>query len=282
MPALSPAPADDPRQLPLMLNTFTWLDPEETSTFARRHIIFLFAASCHRWQLGAGLTYLFLFLSLPSALATTGLIWRIIALGGSRLAGWAWVDWSNDYYIITSRRILYQERVVLLYDSRQESPMEAVQSTSTQHHPAGPHFGVWQCGHPHLHRHILFRRCISNPDQVMASCKSSRLALRRASGGPKQRLMENMIERRITYADPGAVQTAGRPAARQPDNARNFLSDLFHLRNEVGGTILYRTHWFILLQKVPAQPAADRPAGAVGAQLVERSPCFRWARPPAG
>ena len=31
---------------------------------------------------------------------------------------------------------------------------------------------------------------------------------------------------------------------------RAFLSTMFHLRYEVGGTVIFRTHWFILLQKI--------------------------------
>jgi hypothetical protein len=31
---------------------------------------------------------------------------------------------------------------------------------------------------------------------------------------------------------------------------REFLSTMFHLRYEVNGTIIYRTHWFILLAKI--------------------------------
>ena len=31
---------------------------------------------------------------------------------------------------------------------------------------------------------------------------------------------------------------------------RQFLSTMFHLRFETGGTVIFRTHWFVLLQKI--------------------------------
>ena len=34
---------------------------------------------------------------------------------------WRWVDWGNDFYIITSKRVVWLEKVVALYDSRQET-----------------------------------------------------------------------------------------------------------------------------------------------------------------
>ncbi len=39
-----------------------------------------------------------------------------------------WIDWGNDYSIVTNRRVLFQERIIMLYDSRQEAPINAVLS----------------------------------------------------------------------------------------------------------------------------------------------------------
>jgi hypothetical protein len=163
---------------------------------------------------------------------------------------WAWVDWTNDFYIITSRRILYQERVVLLYDSRQESPMEAVQSTSTRTTQVGRILGYGNVAIRTYIGTILFGG-VSNPDQVMGIVQEQQARAQTSQRRAEQRLMENMIERRISPTDPGPVITSRPPSApgRSP-KFRNFLSDLFHLRNEIGGTILYRTHWFILMKKV--------------------------------
>ena len=44
---------------------------------------------------------------------------------------WLLADWSNDYSILTNQRVLFQEKVILLYDSRQESPLNAILSVSS-------------------------------------------------------------------------------------------------------------------------------------------------------
>ena len=53
------------------------------------------------------------------------------AIFGLAVMGWQYIDWSNDYFIITGRRVVYQEKIVLLYDSRQESPIDHVRATET-------------------------------------------------------------------------------------------------------------------------------------------------------
>lgn len=41
---------------------------------------------------------------------------------------WLWVDWRNDYFAVTTRRITRRERVAFLYESRQEIPIDRVQN----------------------------------------------------------------------------------------------------------------------------------------------------------
>ena len=118
----------------LMLNThFDWRDAEEAIYFiARRHVLFMWLNILPPTVLGAIFIPILFFLYLSTALSMTflGLLLLTIAV---LIAWWVWsyIDWTNDYYFVTNRRVVYQERVVLFYDSRQESPLEAVQSTQT-------------------------------------------------------------------------------------------------------------------------------------------------------
>ena len=47
------------------------------------------------------------------------------------------MDWGNDYYIVTNQRVVWLEKVVGLYDSREESPLPTVISVSTETEPLG-------------------------------------------------------------------------------------------------------------------------------------------------
>lgn len=48
------------------------------------------------------------------------------------LAIYQFFDWRNDYYIITSLRVLHVERVLLLREERDEAPMERVQDVQVR------------------------------------------------------------------------------------------------------------------------------------------------------
>jgi hypothetical protein len=45
---------------------------------------------------------------------------------------WRWVDWGNDFYIITNKRVVWLEKVVALYDSRQEAALRNILSVESR------------------------------------------------------------------------------------------------------------------------------------------------------
>src|SRR5690606_31782248 len=61
-----------------------------------------------------------------------------LAVGGIILCGiliwaiWLIIDWSNDYYIVTNQRVIWLEKVLFLYDSRQEAPLGTLLSVGIE------------------------------------------------------------------------------------------------------------------------------------------------------
>lgn len=45
---------------------------------------------------------------------------------------WCIIDWINDYVVITSRRVLFEEKVMFFYHSQHESPMSAILSVTKE------------------------------------------------------------------------------------------------------------------------------------------------------
>ncbi len=72
------------------------------------------------------------------AVGGLGSAWAPLAGGallstvGAALAAWNALDWRNDYYVITDRRVVWLEKVIGLYDSRQESPLRMILSVETE------------------------------------------------------------------------------------------------------------------------------------------------------
>ncbi|MBE0699738.1 MAG: cyclic nucleotide-binding domain-containing protein, partial [Anaerolineaceae bacterium] len=229
---------------------FNWLNPGETVYFvARRHQVFLiimilppifilaFAIMVFGfWYLSAPmLSNLFLLaLSVPAALG-----WLV----------WNYIDWTNDYYIVTNQRIVYQERVVLLYDSRQESPLEVVQSTTINTSQWGRWLGYGNVAIRTYIGTILFRN-LPYPEQVQAVVQEYQLRSQYHETHTEIKRIKTMIDKRIRQGPDQPALPKGFKPPPQPDPMRIFLSSMFHLRYEVGGTVIFRTHWFILLQKI--------------------------------
>ncbi|MCW5874272.1 MAG: cyclic nucleotide-binding domain-containing protein [Anaerolineales bacterium] len=64
--------------------------------------------------------------SIPWLLAAFGLL-----LGAGGWAAWEYLDWTNDFYVLTDQRVVWLEQKLLRSASRVEAPLETVQSVNT-------------------------------------------------------------------------------------------------------------------------------------------------------
>lgn len=234
----------------LQLKTrFDWLNPNETIYFvARRHTLFLFLMiippilTVMTVILAFGLWFL-------STQAAAGLFLMalFVALGLAWLV-WNYIDWSNDYYIITDERVVYQERVVLFYNSRQEAPLSAIQSTTINTTLWGRWLGYGNVSIRTYIGTILFRS-IANPEQVQTLIQERQLHAQYFSTHTETKKIREKIDKRIREGPEQPTLPPVGKAQQKPDPMRAFLSTMFHLRYEYAGSITFRTHWFILLKK---------------------------------
>lgn len=64
----------------------------------------------------------------------TLLLWLVPLLAVIYCAGLAWiyVDWKNDWFVVSSRRVLHREKVVLLFEQVEEAPLEKIQNVTSE------------------------------------------------------------------------------------------------------------------------------------------------------
>lgn len=228
-----------------------WVNPEEYVYYiARKHPFLLVARlfplflatlvfSALLFSMAAGLHMSFFLLLL-------GILWLIALIWGVLI----FVDWNNDYYVITNRRVAYQERVILFYDSRQESPLEQVQSSVTTSGWWGRRLGFGNVAIRTFTGEILFRG-VQNPLEVSDIIEEYRKRAQSMLRQAELRTMDETIARRIGVlqplppAPPKAVEQV-----RSPSRIQRFLNTVFRLRYQEGDKITYRTHWFILLTRI--------------------------------
>ena len=232
---------------------FKWLGPKEVIYFmARRHTI----------RLIQGLIGPVLSLLVPTLLllwgvvtgATTPIVLAIMASIGILAWGtWNAIDWSNDYYLVTNQRVIWLEKVIGLYDSRQEAPLGTILSVGIETDIVGRalDFGnvivrtfVGKIEFDHVNHPVqaadMIREYWERTKAIgtQAQKDSMKDAIRLKLGLP--------VEKKEDELPPIVVE-------EKSASSRSLwllaFANLFKLRVEDGGTVTYRKHWVVFVQR---------------------------------
>lgn len=230
---------------------FDWLLKDEVIYYAaRRHVLKLYTMLLGPVGVALiGLLTLSILLLVPSAsvAAIAGVILFVALAWGA----WNYVDWGNDFYIVTNQRVIRLEKVVFMYDSREEAPLETVLS-----HQVMTDFWGRLLGYGDLTVNTFTGKIrmigIDHPNQAAALLDEY---MRRVQDQQKKQLdsvVRKTIRDKIRPPVPlPAASAPPAPAAAPPAkpsfSLRKSLSEMFVLREESGGTVTYRKHWLVLI-----------------------------------
>ncbi len=245
--------------------TFKWLAKDEIIYLVtRKHLFFLFQRELMPvfiiLLLSAGLLFLFLYQA-PSFILTMVMVFLGIAV---LWFFWVLIDWGNDYYIVTSNRVVWQEKVLALYDSRQEAPMNVVMAVDSTTSQLGRILGYGDVNVRTLTGGVQMRG-MHDPKLFTYFVERYR---RRAQAISREKQHEEMggvignALRRNVRETSGDIPIATAPPSSDNDEQkkrqrssetewwRTFLKVRYEEEVDQGTIITYRKHWFILLQKV--------------------------------
>ena len=234
---------------------FKWVRYDEVIYFlARKHIILFFQAA-----IGPAF-----FLLLPALSILGFLLYKFILLLGLAILSflvivailvWEWVDWGNDYYIVTNQRVVWLEKVVGMYDSRQESPLPTVLSVSTETDPLGRSLDYGNVIIRTFVGRITFHH-VAHPYQVEALIKEHQGRAKESSRRMEVDAMKKVL---ITRMNPAPEATAPSPSQvrvttktkkkNSSEPGDGLFANFFKLRYEDKETITYRKHWFVLVEQ---------------------------------
>jgi uncharacterized membrane protein YdbT with pleckstrin-like domain len=242
------------RQLARSLQ-FRWLAPGEVIYFlARKHpivlirnlilpllVLFLPAILLYWWVASAPS---FLVLFAASVSLAFDILWAI----------WLIVDWGNDYYIVTSQRVVWLEKVIAVYDSRQESPLNTILSVAVETSLLGRWFDFGDVIVRTFVSKIMFRY-VSHPKQAQRMIEEYWKRTKEQEVGVEKQAMKDAIRKKLGIQSLPAVAAAPPKKADFPPPRGmakifgSFGTDRLRLRYEQGDTVVYRKHWFVLLRK---------------------------------
>lgn len=236
---------------------FKWVRPDEVIYFiARKHPILLiqglagpalalFVMLVLLLPLGS-LLFQSIFSSIISLLFLFGIIgWGI----------WSWIDWGNDYYIVTNQRVVWLEKVVGIYDSRQEAPLSKILSVGVETALTGRALDYGNVIVRTFVGRIPFS-FVNHPYQAAAIVEEYWRRAQETTHREDVEAMKQAIREKLGMTEakkpikPLAPEKKAMPSPYKPSLLMVLSRDIFRLRFEERGTITYRKHLFVLLQQV--------------------------------
>ncbi len=235
----------------------SWRKPEEAVYFlSRRHPYFLARRFIGPFLFGLVALVIFGALAMDSSVGLGKLLWPGLIVGLFFLGYciWEYIDWTNDYAIITSRRVNFQEKIIFLYDSRREALLTAIRSVETFVDRTGLVMGF---GNVIVHTFAgdIILEHIGYIKDVVALLEEQRRRALSAMAKEDIQSFKDPIRQRI---EEGVVKPVNPPQAAAPPRGkpkkpvylRARRSNFMHMRFEEGGNVTYRTHIFILFERI--------------------------------
>jgi CRP-like cAMP-binding protein len=233
---------------------FKWLGPKESIYFlARRHKIRLYQALLAPAfaALIPIILFVWAFLSGAATPIAVGVALLVAVIGWGI---WQYVDWTNDYYIVTNQRVVWVERVVGIYDSRQEVPLATILSVNVETDVIGRTLNYGNVTVRTFVGKIQFDY-VDHPEQAADMIREYWERTKATGSVAQKEAMKNALRSKLGLPLKAIEQEALPPIVTEDKEVqksllRIVLSNLFRLRIEDGGTVIYHKHWFVLLMQV--------------------------------
>jgi Cyclic nucleotide-binding domain len=246
---------------------FSWLREDETvKVICRKHPAYLFVVELAPLVIAwVGVIVIFLARSVDTSSFRLVTGWFGAGLVGIAVlwAIWRFFDWGNDYYIVTEERIVWLERTLGLYDSRQEAPLVAVKAGETKSSQVGRWLGYGDVITQTFMGQVFFKH-IATPAEIKNLIdREHKLAIERQmtmdinsiEGTIRQKIEPSeaiTVPSSVNATVPSAVPM--RPAEQEMKSTPEKLSfwqsllARFQTRRESNGMITYRKHLYVLFR----------------------------------
>ncbi|HEU4743619.1 MAG TPA: cyclic nucleotide-binding domain-containing protein [Anaerolineales bacterium] len=230
---------------------FKWLRSDEVVYFlARKHIVILLQ--------NIGLPVFLLLIPLALFYAWFAVVQSLVVVIAAVvsllfLGGWiAWlvVDWGNDYYIVTNQRVVWLEKVVGIYDSRQESALSTVLSVGVEANPLGRILDYGNVIVRTFVGRIPFSH-VDHPHQAARMIEEYWMRTRVAAVMTEKEAMKDEIRKKLGIPIPPKPKSDSPAPPPLPPRRSSLLrllgANTLKLRYESGETVIYRKHWVVLV-----------------------------------
>ncbi len=232
---------------------FSWLrEGEVIYALARKHSFVLFQRLTIPVLMLGGASALILW-ALLSDVAIA--MWGGFGLGlaGILFGIWQWLDWTNDYYIVTDRRAVWLEKVIGIYDSRREAPLHTILSVSVGTDITGRMMGFGDVVIRTYTGKVIFHN-VGEAQTIAALIEANWQRQRAKQDLTDRESLVDALEQRLQGEELQIVEQTitSLPDETDASDTRGLDRWGFKVRFEDKDTITYRKHWAVLLREISA------------------------------
>lgn len=237
----------------LQAPTFPWQDKDEPTLLLRkRHwfafvrnlpipLLILLGLSVAAWLLRQVNI-------LTSPLVTALFVFTIPTL----IVLWFYVDWQNDFYLITTKRILHEERVFALYQTWEEAGLDKVTDTVVMRGFLGKMlgFGTLQVQTASL-RGAMVLDHLPDPESVQEVICKQTGQLGSVMGHGEREDIRNRLQRQLAKmgTEEGEALIPALPLPEQLEPRVGAITRLLQLRSREDDQVIWRKHWVFLIRQ---------------------------------
>ncbi len=249
-----------------------WLVPDEVVVYLARRHWFSFLRAMFLPTLGLVLVSVLLGLASRALLlgpVGTLILFALPVTPYLALASWHLIDWRNDYFAVSTQRIVSRNLVILQRESREEAPLTMVQNVVVARDRIGQLLGFGTLTvqtaaqrdvgniifsylpNPDVAKNVIFQQLQRAQARTQAAHQERvRSELKRRLGWVSAQEIEAEVRERLASAPEQAPERRrGRPRLRR-------FRILPPVRIERGNTITWRKHYIFLLQRLAGALAA--------------------------
>lgn len=237
-----------------------WMEPDEQLVLRRRR---------HWFYVLDKLLLPGLLLFAALLISRLGPSWRNISWGLFALALlwilWRVIDWFNDYYLITTSRVAHREKVLLVRESRDETPLDKIQNINIAQGLVGNAFGFGTL--------LIDTAAVIGASRVIFDYLADPKGVQqeifglvsRARAGERVEMrqtirdkLEETIGPRVRPEIPRPAVPSPVPLAPPPPPRPSLWTRLegatigrvFWIEKRTGNQIIWRKHWIRLLRRI--------------------------------
>ncbi len=234
---------------------FPWQEQNEPTVVLRRRHWFALAQSLPvplLILLGLSIAaWLLRQMNLLTGILATALF---VGLVPAAIALWLVLDWHNDFYLVTTKRVLHEERVILLYQTWEEIPLQKVQDTTIRRDFWGKllGFGTLRIQTASLHGSLVLDY-LPDPEYFQASIWQQTKRLGSSARQDQREEIRESLVRQMKGAEaetgPQPMTPPSPPPSWQPEGRVNSLVQLRSLTSRESDNLVWRKHWVFLLRQ---------------------------------